>query len=340
MLRAAVFTTAFIVMAYSMSLALAFDSRAESADAVASGSLSSGNGFTRSMSVSVLKEPNIAASASADSGSPGDSVTVSFSSDPDWIIDRCSAQFPEGSPPVCALSGTEPSVELTVPENARTGATAITWYASYRSKNPVETITPECCTPAPECCTPESPQEPGPEGGVKVNSLESAVGDEGAGDEGGGGDAQGTIIFTVLAGNTTPSGGENPPPGGNTATDTPSSPGEAPAQAPGATPAAQPSLVSRSGKAPLVIGVPLLIGVLAAAGLIAARIARRARAGSTSQGRGRSKRPQARQRVRAVPHLDPDIQVTTQQHPKSRMHVVRLEPRGGTAVVDVQEVGQ
>jgi hypothetical protein len=333
MLRAAVFTTAFIMIVYSASLALAFDSRAESADAAASGSLSSGNGFTRSMSVSSLTEPNIAASASAESGSPGDSVTVSFLSDPDWIIDSCSAQFSEGPSTACALSGTEPSVELTVPENAMAGATSINWYASYRSKDPIEIITPECCTP-------EIPPETSPDSGLKVNSLHNATGNEESSGEGEAGDAQGTITFTVLPGNGTESGEENPPPGGNTATDTPANPEQTPAQAPGANPTAQPNFVPRSGNGPLLIGIPLLIGVLIAAGIIAARIARRARAGSTPQGRGRPKRPQTHPRVRAVPHLDPDIEVTTQQHPKSRTHVVRLQPRNGTAAVDVQEVGQ
>jgi hypothetical protein len=309
MLRVAVYTTAFIVIA-SASLTLALNGNAGSARAVASGSSSGG-----------MAEPFITASASPDSGGAGDQVTVSFSSGSDLDIVGCSAQFSEGPATTCTSSGSESSVELTVPENATAGGTYINWHAFYRYTNPPEPCCPEPVSPEPCCPEPVSP-EPGP----KVNSLQNATGSGGEQE----GEESGTINFTVLAGSGTQDGGGGNLPGENTTTGPSRTPGEALEESPGDIPSAQPGLAQRSDNGPLLIGIPLLIGLLLVAGIIAARMIRRAR--------GRSKRPPADQQVRAVPHIDPHIRVTTHPAHRGGSHVVRLEPRNGIEAVDIQEV--
>jgi hypothetical protein len=107
---------------------------------------------------------------------------------------------------------------------------------------------------------------------------------------------------------------------------------------PGDIPTTQPGLAQRSDNRPLLIGILLLIGLLVAAGIIATRLVRRARIATAPGSRGRSKRPPADQQVRAVPHIDHHITVTTHQAHRGGTHVVRLEPRSGIEAVDVQEV--
>jgi hypothetical protein len=303
--RAAGFAAAFTIVAYSVSLAVALNGNAES--------------------VHVLSEPKITATASRDSGRPRDLVKISFVAN-SGLIQSCNAQFDDSSLVFCN-SGAG-SVDLYVPDSAVPGTTSIRWTA----------------TPKPDI----------------GSNGETATGNEpccGGGGGGGGTDGlpaeSGIITFTVLPpiGQVSPSasppdgGGGGPvnPPGGTVGS--PSTGGErqspgTPASGDAGTPATQPNTVPRSGSSPLLIGIPLIVVLLVAAAIAVALIARRVRARSAAQIRGRSKQPSADPRVRAVAHADPYVQVTAEETRKGRAHVVRLEPHSSIADVYVQEVGK
>jgi hypothetical protein len=82
--------------------------------------------------VSVVPTPN--------SGRPGDSITVSFSSNsPNWMIDGCSAGFTGGTSVLCAAPAT--TVTVRVPDTAEPGSIVLAWGASYRSVFPPQAAT-------------------------------------------------------------------------------------------------------------------------------------------------------------------------------------------------------
>jgi hypothetical protein len=299
--RAAGFAAAFTIVAYSVSLVVAFNGHAES--------------------VPVLSEPTITATASPDSGRPGDLVTISFaSSDSDWRIDSCEVRF-AGSSSSCAAKAR--SVDLRVPDTAAPGTTSINWTANYHYEPLLKATGNE------PCCG-------GNEGG--------------GGTSGGLSVATGSITFTVLppSGQVSPSasppgGGANGsvnPPGGKVGSPSTGDERQSPGQSSGDTgpPVAQPNTVPRSGSSPLLIGIPLIVVLLVVAAIAVTLIARRVRARSALRIRGRSKQPPADPRVRAVAHPDPYVQVMTQEAQKGRTHVVRLERHSGIPDVYVQEV--
>ena len=103
-------------------------------------------------------------------------------------------------------------------------------------------------------------------------------------------------------------------------------------------PVERPRTVPSSNHASLPIGVPLLLVVLAAGGIVVALITGRRHAGSETAGLALpGVASPGGDEVRVVPRPGSGVQVTVREPHRSLTNVVRLEPRSGVAMVDVEE---
>jgi hypothetical protein len=103
-------------------------------------------------------------------------------------------------------------------------------------------------------------------------------------------------------------------------------------------PVERPRTVPSANHGSLPIGVPLLLVVLAAGGIAVALIAGRKHAGAETAGAASlGVASPGGDEVRVVPRPGPGVQVTVREPHRSLTNVVRLEPRSGVAMVDVEE---
>jgi hypothetical protein len=295
-MRAAILTTAAIIIIIACSPAVEFDAHA----------LASSPSIDRSTVAAPFQpamddaENLVSVVAAPDTGRPGDTVKVSFSSGrPGLVIDTCSAGFAGATAMTCASPATDPVVTASVPDNAASGPVVISWGAFYHYE------------------------------------LQAATGSETVS-----GNADGSIPFTVLPPEPTISAsadpvipGQSAGPQGDDRQTTASPAGDSSAQTIPVSGTGSP----HQGL-PVIPGILGILGILLIASLTIALIARRTRTRPAAPVRGPSPPSPAAEQVRAEPHPDPNPRVTVRATHQGLTPAVRLEPHEGNATVHVQEV--
>lgn len=248
-------------------------------------------------SSSVDSTPSFSADPSVDQGHPGERVTLNFASND--------------------------TAWVIIGCQARFGDAELPCSGSPDSDWSVELTVPADATPGPTT--------------IPWRILYESADDVGGTHDGPAPFQDGTTPFTVLSpAAASPSATAPLGSGGGAESASPSRP--APSDSLPAAPPAAPASNDHS----FPIGAPLLLVILVAAALAATLIGLRRRAAAVAAPgagtfAGTPPFPGAAQSVRVVPHPDTAIQVTVDEGPADRTHVVRIEPHQHLGTVEVRE---